>query len=154
MTKLKRINVSKLGFRDLDEADIADSLCRSINEVSSKLEVDLRECFLDYGPCSHVVDTLLEKLSVLDGRKSLLIETLVDLGSVESMTLLLARNAEHVMGHQREKKEVRDALIDYCQAKNIEFLVDIYSVEHSASGFDYKKVKRYDLSASPLNSET
>lgn len=153
MTKSKRINASKLGFRDLDEADVANALCLSITDIPSSVQLDLRECFLDYGPCSQVVDTVLEKLAVMDGRKSLLIETLVDLGSVESMTLLLARNAEHVIGQQREKGEVRGALFEYCREKDIEFFVDIYTVEHRGSGFDYKKVRRYDLSAPPIEGD-
>lgn len=143
------INAAELGCSDLDEASVAEQLISGLQNVQAQLVLDLRECFLDYGPCSRVTEFLLCRMAATQGSKELIFNTLIDLGSEDAMALLLTKNSEELAGGKREAGEIRAVLVEYCQRNSIDFFVDIFAADAdktSASGMVYRKVKRYELS--------
>jgi hypothetical protein len=150
MTITVHINAAVEGCSDLDDVDVAKKLCDLIKDRANSLaiELDLRECFLDYGPCSIVIEFLLLRLASLEGSKSLIVEMLVDLGSAEPMALLLARAAETITGPHGSQLEVRTAVAEYCIHHQINFLVRVYCLNNiggPAQPSSYRDVCTYNL---------
>lgn len=148
----KPINAADLGCSDLDEMATAKKLIDALGDVGQDLELDLRECFLDYGPCSRVTEHLLNSMAALPGSKTLSIDTLIDLGSAEAMALLLTKNAAQLIGGQREAPEVLSHISEYCQSHGIEFIINIFQVDtdKQTGAIHYKPARSYELSATPV----
>ena len=126
---------SKLGLVDLDTAGVAEKLVKYIESISlaDEITLDLRDCYLDYGPCSKIFDAIFIKLpnshSPATSTK-ISVLTHVDLGSSKAMAECLLRSSNVIGAATVSGKEFnRDMLVKYCTEKRI--VLEVFSVTHS-----------------------
>lgn len=143
------INPSKLGYVDLDTTEVAEELVTYIESIplTEIIELDLRDCYLDYGPCSKIFDAIFRKL--VDSHspatfKKISVRTHVDLGSSKAMAECLLRSSNEIGAATVSNKEFdRDMLVKYCTEKGIVF--EVFPVTYSWVPDD--RVTPYVLSA-------
>jgi len=145
----KTIVPSKLGWEDLDTAEVAEKLVKHIEAISlaDEFELDLRNCYMDYNPCSKIFDAIFRNLLSLHGTnksKKIIVLTHVDLGSSKTMAECLLRSSVEIGAAKLENAKFnRDMLVKYCTENRI--VLEVYSVTHTWEPDD--RVTPYVLSA-------
>jgi hypothetical protein len=90
------LDPSAVGLSDLDEMDIAAKVVSMLEslDLSAGLILDLRKCYLDYGPCSTVMEALLQKIASPTSKKVIEIYTVVQLEKSEHYLFLFFRSGQ------------------------------------------------------------
>lgn len=131
----KTIVPSKLGWEDLDITEVAEKLVKHIESISlaDEFELDLRNCYMDYNPCSKIFDAIFKNLLRSHGTtksKKIRVLTHVDLGSSKTMAECLLRSSEVIgVAMLDSNKFNKELLVKYCTENRI--VLEVFSVTHS-----------------------
>lgn len=129
MTELTSFDPSKEGLQDLDDISSAKKLVDILgaSEIAHDFTLDLKNCYLDYGPCSFIMEYLIERAGLMNGKKSLSIETILDLGKPEHYCNLLFRSASRITKGEFEYAKLRQNVSQALAGADISVSVKIYS---------------------------
>lgn len=133
MTELTSFDPSKEGLQDLDDIVNAKKLVDILNAsaLAREFTLDLKNCYVDYGPCSSIMENLVERLSAMDGKKTISIDTILDLGKPEHYCNLLFRSASRITKGEPDYTKLRLNVSKALASANISISVRIFSSDRT-----------------------
>lgn len=120
---------------DLDEMATAEKLVGTLAKLhlAAQFRLDLRQCYLDYRPCSYVMERLIQKMGAMDGDKTIEIDTVVELGKREHYLLLLFRGATSITKGESDIGRLQDNLQTHLRSVRCTVSVRVFAADGEAS---------------------
>lgn len=135
MAKLDSLDPRSLDIQDLDDIGNARKLIDMLraHELIAPFTLNLRRCYLDYGPCALLVEYLVNAVRTEQGPETTLtIDTILDLGGAGNYWALLFRSASQMTGGPGELEQVRSNVANYLASRHMQIVVRVFEANADA----------------------
>lgn len=122
------------GLFDLDELVTAQKLIDTLSKIhlTRQFRLDLRQCYLDYGPCSLVMEHLVKIMGSIDGAKCIEIDTVVELGKPSHYRMLFFRGAPTITKGESNIEKLQKNVLEHLRSMRCVVLVRVFAPDAEA----------------------